>query len=68
MVVLTMLSATRVVSGAAARTVPVSEWLLAFSLFILLALALIKRYTDLAGLLDAGLPDLTSRNYRKTDP
>jgi 4-hydroxybenzoate polyprenyltransferase len=37
----------RVLGGAAATGVPVSEWLLAFSLFIFLGLALLKRYSEL---------------------
>ncbi len=31
------------------------------------ALALIKRYVELAARVDEGLPDSTSRNYRKSD-
>jgi 4-hydroxybenzoate polyprenyltransferase/phosphoserine phosphatase len=66
-VTLATLYALRVGGGAAAIGVPVSEWLLAFAMFIFVALALIKRYTELVGLLDANLPDLTNRNYRKID-
>jgi 4-hydroxybenzoate polyprenyltransferase len=36
-------------------------------MFIFTALALIKRHTELAALLDANLPDLTNRNYLKSD-
>jgi len=57
----------RVVGGAAAIAVPVSEWLLIFSMFIFTALALIKRYTELAVRLDTDLPDPTNRDYRKSD-
>lgn len=66
-VTLASLYTLRVVGGAAAIAVPVSEWLLAFSMFIFVALALIKRYTELAGRLDSSQPDPTNRNYRKTD-
>lgn len=66
-VTLAILYTLRVVGGAAAIAVFVSEWLLAFSMFMFVALALIKRYTELAGRLDANLPDPTNRNYRKTD-
>lgn len=66
-VTLAMLYTLRVVGGAAAISVPVSEWLLAFSMFMFVCLALIKRYTELAGRLDANLPDATNRNYRKGD-
>jgi 4-hydroxybenzoate polyprenyltransferase len=47
--------------------VPVSEWLLGFSMFIFTALALIKRYIELAARMDADLPDPANRNYRKSD-
>jgi 4-hydroxybenzoate polyprenyltransferase len=66
-VTLAMLYTLRVVGGGAAIAVPVSEWLLAFSMFIFMALALIKRYTELAGRLDANMADPTNRNYRKID-
>ena len=45
--VLAGLYALRVFAGAAATGVPVSEWLLAFSLFFFLDLALLKRYAEL---------------------
>lgn len=66
-VALATLYTLRVIGGAAAISVPISEWLLAFSMFIFVCLALVKRYTELAGRLDANLPDLTNRNYRKSD-
>jgi 4-hydroxybenzoate polyprenyltransferase len=37
----------RIVAGAAAVSVPLSFWLLAFSTFIFLSLALVKRYAEL---------------------
>jgi 4-hydroxybenzoate polyprenyltransferase len=55
------------VAGAAEINVVVSEWLLAFSMFIFTSLALIKRYVELARRLDAGIPDPTSRNYKLDD-
>lgn len=57
----------RVVGGAMAISVPVSEWLLAFSMFIFTALALVKRYTELAACIDNDLSDPTNRNYCKSD-
>lgn len=57
----------RVVGGAAAISVHMSEWLLAFSMFIFTALALIKRYVELTARLDKDLTDPTNRNYRKSD-
>ena len=66
-VALASLYTMRVIGGAAAISVPVSEWLLGFSMFIFTSLALIKRYTELAGRIDADLPDPSNRNYRKSD-
>jgi 4-hydroxybenzoate polyprenyltransferase len=66
-IVLASLYTVRVIGGAAAIAVPVSEWLLAFSMFIFTSLALIKRYIELAARLDDELPDPTNRNYRKSD-
>lgn len=66
-VALAALYTLRVIGGAEAIQVPVSEWLLGFSMFIFTALALIKRYIELAARLDADLPDPSNRNYRKTD-
>lgn len=66
-VALALLYTIRVVGGAAAISVPVSEWLLAFSMFIFTSLALIKRHVELAARLDADLPDPSNRNYRKSD-
>jgi 4-hydroxybenzoate polyprenyltransferase len=57
----------RVIAGAAATGVGVSFWLLAFSMFFFLSLALVKRYVEL------GLPSLTpgeriaGRGYRSED-
>jgi 4-hydroxybenzoate polyprenyltransferase len=66
-VTLAGLYAVRVISGGAAIGVPISEWLLAFAMFIFLALALIKRHSEMAVRLDAGLPDPANRDYRGAD-
>jgi hypothetical protein len=44
-----------------------AEWLLTFSMFIFLSLALIKRYSELAMRFDAGLPSPASRDYKVDD-
>jgi 4-hydroxybenzoate polyprenyltransferase len=44
------LYAFRIFAGALAVTVPISFWLLTFSMFFFLSLALLKRYTDLLNL------------------
>lgn len=57
----------RVIGGAVAISAVMSEWLLAFSMFIFLSLAIVKRHSEMAVRLDAGLPDPTNRDYRVTD-
>lgn len=66
-VTLAMLYTSRVIGGAAAIDVGVSEWLLAFSMFFFMSLALIKRYIELAVRIDASLPDPSNRNYKLSD-
>jgi len=66
-VVLALLYTVRVVGGAVAIGVELSPWLLAFSMFIFTALALMKRYIELAARLDANLADPSNRNYRIGD-
>lgn len=66
-IVLASLYAIRVIGGAAALSVPLSEWLLAFAMFMFTALALIKRYVELSVRMDAALPDATNRDYRVSD-
>ncbi len=44
---LAVLYTLRIVAGAAAVSVPLSFWLLAFSIFLFLSLAFIKRYAEL---------------------
>jgi 4-hydroxybenzoate polyprenyltransferase len=66
-IALASLYTIRVIGGAAAISASQSEWILGFSMFVFTALALIKRYVELAGRLDAELPDPSNRNYRKTD-
>jgi 4-hydroxybenzoate polyprenyltransferase len=66
-VVLSSLYSIRIVAGALAVDVPLSEWMLQFSLFIFTSLALMKRYVELATRLDANLPNPENRNYQKQD-
>jgi 4-hydroxybenzoate polyprenyltransferase len=66
-VVLAMLYTIRVIAGAIAVSVEMSAWLLAFSMFIFLSLALMKRYSELALLIHQKLPDPSTRNYKLDD-
>lgn len=52
--VLAALYTVRVVAGAAAVEVPLSRWFLAFSVFVFLSLALVKRAIELRGLAAGG--------------
>lgn len=67
-VTLALLYTVRVIGGAVAiDALPISPWLLAFSLFIFTSLALLKRYIELVARIDGNLADASNRNYRKTD-
>lgn len=66
-VVLALLYTIRVIAGAAALPVMVSEWLLAFSMFIFTSLALVKRYVELAMRAEKDLPAPSNRNYQLED-
>jgi len=66
-ITLAALYSIRVIGGAVAISVAVSEWLIAFSMMIFMSLALTKRYVELAARHDANLPDPTSRNYKNSD-
>jgi 4-hydroxybenzoate polyprenyltransferase len=65
--VLAGLYTIRVMAGAAAIAVPLSFWLLAFSLFIFLSLALAKRYTELASLQSRGESNAAGRGWQVND-
>ncbi|WP_342630056.1 UbiA family prenyltransferase [Nguyenibacter vanlangensis] len=62
-----LLYTARLVGGAAATGIVLSEWILAFSLFVFTSLAIVKRYTELLVRLDKNLPESSSRAYRKDD-
>lgn len=61
------LYALRIFAGALAVKVPVSSWLLAFSLFFFLSLALMKRFSDLQLLRDNLNEQIAGRGYLATD-
>jgi 4-hydroxybenzoate polyprenyltransferase len=65
--VLAMLYTIRLIAGAAAIAVPVSAWLLAFSLFFFLSLAFLKRFSEIdAAVRDNDGPQRV-RGYRPAD-
>ena len=55
----------RVIAGGIATTVPVSNWLLGFSMFLFVSLAFAKRYVELMRLTGDG--KIQNRNYYKVD-
>lgn len=66
-VALAMLYTARIVAGTFAITVESSFWLLAFSMFMFLSLALVKRHTELQQARDRGLIEVAGRGYRADD-
>lgn len=66
-IVLSMLYTTRILAGAAAMHSKPSFWLLAFSMFIFLSLAMIKRYTELLATQKAGKVKASGRGYDVED-
>ncbi|WP_245197526.1 UbiA family prenyltransferase [Jiella mangrovi] len=58
---------TRIMAGVAATDVSVSFWLLAFSLFFFLSLALVKRYTELMDFGSGAERSKTGRGYVDAD-
>lgn len=57
----------RIIGGAVAVGVVLSNWLLAFSMFLFIGLALIKRYIELTTLAQGNLPNPANRNYHIND-
>ena len=57
----------RVFAGAVAIAVPVSTWLIIFCIFIFFALAIVKRYSEIAIWLKTGKTQLADRDYGGAD-
>lgn len=66
-ITLTSLYTIRIIAGAIAINIPLSYWLLAFSMFIFLSLALIKRYSELKNLIQQGATNFVARGYHVDD-
>ncbi len=64
--VLATLYTLRIVAGGVALAIPLSFWLLAFSMCLFLSLALMKRYTELREI-EQGADDSGGRGYRAGD-
>lgn len=65
--VLSMLYTMRIVTGSVAVGIHTTSWLLAFSLFVFLSLALVKRCSELQLLQGRGQASAHGRDYRVVD-
>ena len=65
--VLAGLYVLRVVAGGAATGIPISTWLLAFTLFLSLSLAFLKRFIEVRGQSNASPPQIPGRGYLTYD-
>lgn len=66
-VLLAGLYTVRIIGGTVAIDAELSFWLLAFSMFIFLSLALLKRYTELHAMLARGRTTASGRGYGVDD-
>lgn len=66
-VLLSLLYTLRILAGSVAVAIPTSSWLLAFSVFIFLSLALVKRCSELVTLDQIGQEAARGRDYRVKD-
>ncbi|TDY25421.1 4-hydroxybenzoate polyprenyltransferase [Paraburkholderia sp. BL6665CI2N2] len=66
-VVLAALYTTRIIAGVTAIGVHLTFWLLAFSMFIFLSLALVKRYAELYAMQKDGRANVRGRGYLASD-
>jgi len=57
----------RIIAGGAAVALAPSFWLLAFSLFLFLSLAFVKRFSELQLMLGRGMDEAKGRGYRTGD-
>lgn len=66
-VILAALYTTRIIAGTVAIDLELSFWLLAFSMFIFLSLAMLKRYTELLTMQESGYNRPSGRSYQVDD-
>jgi 4-hydroxybenzoate polyprenyltransferase len=57
----------RIIAGAVAIPVPASAWLLAFSMFLFLSLAMVKRYAEIRRVAASGGQEVAGRGYQAGD-
>jgi 4-hydroxybenzoate polyprenyltransferase len=66
-VILSSLYTIRMMAGSAATHDPVSPWLAAFSIFLFLSLAMVKRFSELQNLHARGVNPTNGRGYLLSD-
>lgn len=66
-VTLAGLYTVRIIGGAVAIPVPASFWLLAFSMFLFLSLAMVKRYAEVRSVAGEGRSQVAGRGYVAQD-
>jgi 4-hydroxybenzoate polyprenyltransferase len=66
-VILSSLYTIRMMAGSAATRDPVSPWLAAFSIFLFLSLAMVKRFSELQNLHARGVTPTNGRGYLLSD-
>ena len=66
-VILSSLYTIRMLAGSAATRTPVSPWLAAFSIFLFLSLAMVKRFSELQNLHARGVNPTNGRGYLLSD-
>lgn len=66
-IMLSLLYTLRILAGSVAIGIQTSSWLLAFSVFIFLSLALVKRCAELVSLGQLGAGGTRGRDYRVSD-
>lgn len=57
----------RIIAGALAVNITLSMWLLSFSMFIFVSLALVKRYTEVLDAKQRGITSMLGRGYHPDD-
>ncbi|AFL86993.1 4-hydroxybenzoate polyprenyltransferase-like prenyltransferase [Terriglobus roseus DSM 18391] len=66
-IVLSGLYTVRLLAGASATGVPMSEWLAAFSIFFFLSLAFVKRFSELELMIANNRDKASGRGYKTSD-
>ena len=66
-ILLASMYVVRVLAGSAVASIPVSPWLLAFSMFVFVSLATVKRRKELAALTEGGSRAVVGRGYVAAD-